>query len=113
MRGRAQAERRAIAESELLVPVEPDAIPPLALVGEAVAPTRWDIETVAARLIEAAATIRRMPMKLRPSGYHTCWPVYAMEPGDQAALLNDAMLSGTLNDLYVNRKRAVIPPSAP
>lgn len=57
--------------------------------------TIWHHELVGARLIEAATTIRRMPMNTRPKQYGSAWPHFQpMSDAELKATENDLMQSG-------------------
>lgn len=55
----------------------------------------WHHELVGARLIEAAATIRRMPMSTRPKSFGSAWPRFQpMTASELQATENELMQSG-------------------
>lgn len=75
-------------------------------------PTRWTAELVADRLLEARATLARMPMATRPGGYKTAWPAFqGMSERDMQNLELESWRAGTLRDLHADRNRVRIPPS--
>lgn len=74
--------------------------------------TVWHHELVGARLVEAAATIRRMPMRIWPKQYGTAWPRFeAMTPGELQALKNELQQAGQLEAWEREQNRIRIPPS--
>ena len=80
------------------------------------APTRdevvWHHELVGARLVEAAATVRRMPMTIWPKEFGTAWPRFeAMTPAEKAALMNELQQAGQLEAWQRDQNRTRIPPS--
>lgn len=57
--------------------------------------TVWHHELVAERLIEAAATVRRMPMRIRPKEFGTIWPSYnPMTRSELVAFKNELLATG-------------------
>lgn len=65
----------------------------------------WHHELVGARLIEAAATIRRMPMSTKPQQYANAWPHFQpMTESEIKATENDLMQSGGQGALDAWRK---------
>lgn len=83
-----------------------------ALLDDAPRPTRWTAALVGERLIEAARTVARMPMRTRPAGHSTIWPSYQdMTPKERIALLNELTQIGQLQQFYATQNRVSIPPS--
>ena len=77
--------------------------------GEAV----WHHELVGARLAEAAATVRRMPMNIWPKQYGSAWPRFeAMTAGELQALKNELHQAGQLEAWERDQNRVRITPSA-
>ncbi|WP_024516961.1 hypothetical protein [Bradyrhizobium sp. Tv2a-2] len=76
----------------------------------------WHHEMVGVRLIEAASTIRRMPMRVWPKEYGTIWPTYnPMTPSELHALKNEIMQVGgeaALREWEREQNRVVIQPSS-
>jgi hypothetical protein len=73
--------------------VDPDKVRPR------LAPDREDIvwhhELVGMRLVEAAATVRRMPMRIWPKQFGTAWPSFAaMTSSELTAFQNELMQDG-------------------
>lgn len=76
-------------------------------------PSVWDLDRVAERLIEAARTVRRMPMQTRPQGYATAWPGFEpMTASEQVDLFNELQQSGLLLDWQREQNRVRILPSS-
>ncbi|SHG87598.1 hypothetical protein [Bradyrhizobium erythrophlei] len=76
--------------------------------GEAV----WHHEMVGGRLVEAAATVRRMPMRIWPKQFGTAWPHFeAMTAGELQALKNELQQAGQLEAWEREQNRIRIPPS--
>jgi hypothetical protein len=74
--------------------------------------TVWHHELVGARLVEAAATVRRMPMNIWPKQYGTAWPRFeAMTAGELQALKNELQQAGQLEVWQREQNRIRIPPS--
>jgi len=77
--------------------------------------TVWHHELVGERLIEAAATVRRMPMNIWPKQYGTAWPQFqAMTSSELQALKNEIMQEGGAGALAAwerEQNRVRIPPS--
>jgi hypothetical protein len=72
----------------------------------------WHHELVGARLVEAAATVRRMPMNIWPKQFGTAWPRFeAMTPGELQALKNELQQAGQLEAWEREQNRMRIPPS--
>lgn len=74
-------------------------------------PTEWTAEHVGNRLIEAARVIGRMPT---PRGTKSgMWPAYQTQTeAELRQLVNEHMLSGTINQYYATLNRVRIPPSS-
>jgi hypothetical protein len=74
--------------------------------------TIWHHELVGARLIEAAATVRRMPMRIWPKQFGTIWPHYnPMTQAELQQLKNELHQSGQLEAWQREQNRISIPPS--
>lgn len=72
----------------------------------------WHHELVGIRLVEAAATIRRMPMRIWPKEFGTAWPHFeAMTSGELQALKNELQQAGQLQAWEREQNRIRIPPS--
>jgi hypothetical protein len=75
----------------------------------------WHHKTVGGRLIEAAGTIRRMPMRVWPKEFGTIWPTYnPMTKAELQALKNEIMQIGgeaALAEWEKEQNRVTIPPS--
>jgi hypothetical protein len=72
----------------------------------------WHHELVGARLVEAAATVRRSPMRIWPKQFGTAWPHYnPMTPGELAQLKNELHQAGQLEAWQREQNRIRIPPS--
>lgn len=76
----------------------------------------WHHELVGQRLIEAAATIRRMPMNIRPKQYGGIWPSYSpMTSAELQAFKLDLLATGgqsALSRWEREQNRARITPSS-
>lgn len=83
-----------------------------ALLDHAPRSNRWTPDLVGERLIEAARTIARTPMRTRPAGHSTIWPSYQdMTPAERNAMLNELTQIGQLQQFYATQNRVSIPPS--
>lgn len=75
----------------------------------------WHHELVAGRLIEAAATVRRMPMRIMPKQFGCIWPAFnAMTHAEMTALKNELMATGGAGAVAAwerDQNRTRIPPS--
>ena len=85
-------------------------------VGPRLAPDRgetvWHHELVGMRLAEAAATVRRMPMRIWPKQYGSAWPRFeAMTAGELQALRNELHQLGQLEAWERDQNRIRITPS--
>jgi hypothetical protein len=80
-----------------------------------VSQTVWHHELVGSRLIEAAATVRRMPMRIMPKQFGCIWPVFnAMTSAELTALKNELIATGGQSALAAwerDQNRTRIPPS--
>jgi hypothetical protein len=70
----------------------------------------WHHEIVGARLLEAAATVRRMPMNIFPKQFGTAWPHHYDLVGQQQ-LQNELMQAGKLQEWQREQNRVRIQPS--
>ena len=77
--------------------------------------TAWHHELVGMRLVEAAATVRRMPMRIWPKQFGTAWPNFAaMTSGELQAFKNELVRDGGTGALTAwerEQNRVRIPPS--
>lgn len=75
----------------------------------------WHHELVAERLIEAAATVRRMPMRIWPKQFGCIWPAFnAMTISELTAFKNELIAEGgegALRTWEQEQNRVRIPPS--
>jgi hypothetical protein len=72
----------------------------------------WHHELVGGRLVESAATVRRMPMNIWPKQFGTAWPRFeAMTAGELQALKNELQQAGQLEAWEREQNRIRIPPS--
>jgi hypothetical protein len=75
----------------------------------------WHHELVGQRLIDAAATVRRMPMRIMPKQFGCIWPAFnAMTHDELTALKNELLQTGGVGALAAwerDQNRTRIPPS--
>jgi hypothetical protein len=72
----------------------------------------WHHELVGSRLVEAAATVRRMPMNIWPKQYGTIWPHFdPMNPAERQQLFNELQAAGQIEAWQGERNRIRVPPS--
>ena len=75
----------------------------------------WDHELVGARLIEAASTVRQMPMRVWPKEFGVAWPEFeAMTPAELHAFKTDLLQTSGPAALAAwerEQNRVRIPPS--